>query len=49
MSILQLIIIAMVVFAFWLGNRSGYANGNADGRKAVRQYYENLAKEKAKR
>jgi hypothetical protein len=49
MSVLQLIILAAVMFAFWLGNRSGYANGYVAGRKAVRYYYENLEKERANR
>lgn len=44
MSIAQMITLALVVFAFWLGNRSGYANGYVNGRKAVRYYYENLEK-----
>jgi hypothetical protein len=46
MSVLQLIILVAVVFAFWLGNRSGYANGYVAGRIAVRHYYENLEKVK---
>lgn len=44
MSIAQLITLALVVLAFWIGNRSGYANGYVNGRKAVRYYYENLEK-----
>ena len=44
MSIAQLITLALVVFAFWIGNRSGYSNGYVNGRKAVRYYYENLEK-----
>ena len=42
MTIGQIITFGLVVFAFWLGNRSGYANGYVAGRKAVRKYYESL-------
>jgi hypothetical protein len=43
MTIGQIIAFAMICFAFWLGNRSGYANGYVAGRKAVRRHYEQLA------
>lgn len=42
MTIGQIIVLAIWCFSFWLGNRSGYANGYVDGRKAVRKYYEQL-------
>ena len=42
MTIGQIIAFAMICFAFWLGNRSGYANGYVAGRKAVRKHYEKL-------
>ena len=42
MTIGQIIVFGMVCFAFWLGNRSGYANGYVAGRKAVRKHYEEL-------
>jgi mannose/fructose/N-acetylgalactosamine-specific phosphotransferase system component IID len=40
MTIGQIIVFTLICFAFWLGNRSGYANGYVAGRKAVRKYYE---------
>ena len=40
MTVGQIIVFAAICFAFWLGNRSGYANGYVAGRKAVRKYYE---------
>ena len=40
MTIGQIITIALIIGAFWLGNRSGYANGIVAGRKAVRNYYQ---------
>jgi hypothetical protein len=42
MTVGQIIVFAMICFAFWLGNRSGYANGYVAGRKAVRKHYESL-------
>lgn len=42
MTIGQIITFIVVCFAFWLGNRSGYANGYVAGRKAVRKYYESI-------
>jgi hypothetical protein len=42
MTILEMIIFGIICFAFWLGNRSGYANGYVAGRKAVRKHYEQL-------
>jgi hypothetical protein len=42
MTVGQIIVFAMICFAFWLGNRSGYANGYVAGRKAVRKHYEKL-------
>jgi len=42
MTIAQIITIALIIGAFWLGNRSGYANGYVAGRKAVRKHYEKL-------
>jgi hypothetical protein len=42
MTIGQIITFALICTAFWLGNRSGYANGYVAGRKAVRKHYENL-------
>lgn len=38
----------MICTAFWLGNRSGYANGYVAGRKAVRKHYESLQARDAK-
>ena len=40
MTIGQILTLALIFGAFWLGNRSGYANGYVAGRKAVRKYYE---------
>ena len=40
MTVGQIIVFTAICFAFWLGNRSGYANGYVAGRKAVRKYYE---------
>jgi hypothetical protein len=42
MTIGQIIVFGLICFAFWLGNRSGYANGYVAGRKAVRKHYEKL-------
>ncbi len=42
MTIGQIIVFALICFSFWLGNRSGYANGYVAGRKAVRKHYEKL-------
>jgi hypothetical protein len=42
MTILQILVFGLMVFCFWLGNRSGYANGYVAGRKAVRKHYEQL-------
>jgi len=42
MTIGQIIVFGLICFAFWLGNRSGYANGYVAGRKAVRKHYEGL-------
>ena len=42
MTLGQIITFAVIVGAFWLGNRSGYANGYVAGRKAVRKHYEKL-------
>ena len=42
MTIGQIITFALISCAFWLGNRSGYANGYVAGRKAVRKHYEKL-------
>jgi hypothetical protein len=49
MTIGEIIVVAMVVGAFWLGNRSGYANGYVAGRKAVRKHYEALTSQMVKR
>jgi len=40
MTVGQIMVFGLICFAFWLGNRSGYANGYVAGRKAVRKYYE---------
>jgi len=42
MTVGQIITFALICGAFWLGNRSGYANGYVAGRKAVRKHYEKL-------
>ena len=42
MTIGQIVTFALICTAFWLGNRSGYANGYVAGRKAVRKHYEKL-------
>jgi hypothetical protein len=48
MTIGQIITFALICGAFWLGNRSGYANGYVAGRKAVRKHYEGLQARDAK-
>ena len=48
MTVGQIIVFAMICTAFWLGNRSGYANGYVAGRKAVRKHYESLQARDAK-
>ena len=45
MTVLQIIILVMVCGAFWLGNKSGYANGYVAGRKSVRYHYEKLERQ----
>lgn len=42
MTVGQIIVFGLLCFSFWLGNRSGYANGYVAGRKAVRKHYEQL-------
>lgn len=42
MTIGQILTVAICFGMFWLGNRSGYANGYVAGRKAVRRHYEKL-------
>ena len=42
MTIGQIIVLVLLMGSFWLGNRSGYANGYVAGRKAVRKHYESL-------
>lgn len=48
MTVGQIIVFAAICFAFWLGNRSGYANGYVAGRKAVRKHYDALAARESK-
>jgi hypothetical protein len=48
MTIGQIIVFALICFSFWLGNRSGYANGYVAGRKAVRKHYDAIAAREAK-
>ena len=45
MTVGQIMITIMVIGAFFIGNRSGYANGYVAGRKAVRKHYEELTRQ----
>ena len=44
MTVAQIITMALIGLAFWLGNYSGYHKGYVAGRIAVRKYYEQVSR-----
>jgi hypothetical protein len=45
MTVGQIIIVTVWLGMFFLGYKSGHANGYVEGRKAVRYYYEKLERQ----
>jgi len=44
MTVGQILTMALIVLAFWLGNYAGYHKGYVKGRIAVRKHYEQVSR-----